>query len=104
MPSLARLARHFKGAEAARFALIAVNEDRGGPDRALPFLKRIGLPDLPVYFDGTGEAQRLIGAGSLPTTVVIDGRGRERGRLVGPADWSSPEAVALIRHFISAER
>jgi len=38
----------------------------------------------------------------MPTTLLIDREGREIGRLVGPDDWNSPEAQALIRAAIAA--
>ena len=38
----------------------------------------------------------------MPTTLVIDRNGKEIGRLVGPADWGSPEALALIEAAIAA--
>ena len=33
----------------------------------------------------------------LPASVLVDRDGREIGRLLGPADWASPEAERLIR-------
>jgi hypothetical protein len=33
----------------------------------------------------------------LPATLLIDREGREIGRLLGPADWASPEALELIK-------
>jgi hypothetical protein len=32
----------------------------------------------------------------LPTTVLIGPDGLELGRIVGPAEWNTPEAKALI--------
>lgn len=36
----------------------------------------------------------------LPTTMLIDRDGREVGRLEGMANWESPAAEALIRHYM----
>jgi hypothetical protein len=36
----------------------------------------------------------------MPTTILIDQAGKEIGRLVGPADWASPEAKQLIEAAI----
>jgi thiol-disulfide isomerase/thioredoxin len=98
MPSLDRLAARLKG---PGFALVALNEDREGAAKVAPFLARLGLKNLPLYVDARGAVQRALGVGSLPTTILIDGRGQEVGRLVGPAEWDSPEAVALVRFFIA---
>ena len=35
----------------------------------------------------------------LPSTALIDGEGRVVGRIVGPAEWDSPEAQTLLKHF-----
>jgi thiol-disulfide isomerase/thioredoxin len=37
----------------------------------------------------------------LPTTILYDRNGRERARLTGPADWSKPEAHALIDRLLA---
>ena len=39
----------------------------------------------------------------MPTTVVIDAEGREIGRIVGPAEWDSRAALALIRGVLGGE-
>ncbi len=39
----------------------------------------------------------------MPTTLVLDRDGKEIGRLVGPADWSSPEAKRVIEAAIAAK-
>lgn len=37
----------------------------------------------------------------LPTTILIDRSGNERGRLAGPAEWGSPETIAQIQSLIN---
>lgn len=101
MPSLDRLAAHFKGRP---LALVALNEDRGGATVAAPFLARMGLTHLALYIDPKGVVQRALGVASLPTTIIFDARGRLVGRLAMPADWAAPEALALIEHFVSRAR
>jgi thiol-disulfide isomerase/thioredoxin len=101
MPALDRLQKQLGD---SRFAVVALNEDRNGAEVAPPFMDRLGLSALALYLDPGGAVQRAFGVTSLPTTILIDARGREVGRLVGPAEWTAPEAVALIRHFVDEER
>src|SRR3546814_19628073 len=35
-----------------------------------------------------------------PTTLLLDRKGRELGRLVGPAEWDSLEVLAFIRRLV----
>jgi hypothetical protein len=39
---------------------------------------------------------------ALPVSVIIDRDGREVGRLVGPAEWDSQQAVTLLRHYLES--
>jgi len=36
-------------------------------------------------------------------TLLVDRSGMEVGRLVGPAEWDSPEAVALVQKYLGKE-
>lgn len=101
MPSLDRLAERFRGRP---FALVALNEDREGAAKAGPFLAGLKLRNVALYTDPQSRVQWAFKVGSLPTTIVFDAAGREVGRLARPADWSSPEAIALIEHFIAKAR
>ena len=43
---------------------------------------------------------RALGARGIPTTLLIDRSGKERGRLEGAADWASDDSVGVIRKLI----
>jgi thiol-disulfide isomerase/thioredoxin len=99
MPALDKLQAALGG---ANFEVVAINIDRGGPDKARDFLKEIGVNKLALYTDPSGKLFSTIRAVGMPTTLLIDREGREIGRLVGPADWASPEAKTLIEAAIGA--
>ena len=94
MPMLDKLEAELGGKD---FQVVAVNIDRGGGDKATAFLAETGATHLALYTDPSGKLFSKIKAVGMPTTLLIDREGREIGRLVGPADWDSPEALALIR-------
>lgn len=79
------------------FAVVALSQDRGGVEVVAPFLTEHGFTHLTPYMDPTGAAARALGVTGLPTTLLIDERGREIGRLTGAAEWNTPEARVLIR-------
>ena len=97
MPALDRLARELR---AERVAVLALSSDRGGAAVVERFYKERGIRDLPVLLDPRGEASRALGARGLPTTLVIDRKGRERVRVEGPADWAAPASVGVIRDLV----
>ncbi len=41
-----------------------------------------------------------MGVGGLPTSLLIDDRGRVVGGIEGPLEWDGPEAVELIRFYL----
>jgi thiol-disulfide isomerase/thioredoxin len=99
MPALDKLETKLGGKE---FAVVAVNIDKGGPEKAASFLKETGATNLALYTDPSGKLFSVLKAVGMPTTLLIDREGREIARLVGPADWASPEAVAVIEAAVVA--
>ena len=99
MPALDKLQADLGGKD---FDVIAVNIDRGGGDKPRAFLADTGATHLGLYTDPTGKLFAALKAVGMPATLLIDRQGREIGRLVGPADWSSPEALALIKAATAA--
>jgi thiol-disulfide isomerase/thioredoxin len=80
--------------------VLAISQDRGGLAAVRPFYDKLGLAQLGVYLDPQGAVARSFEVTALPVSVVIDRQGREVGRLLGPAEWDSPEAMALLRHYL----
>ncbi len=97
MPSLDRLQAALGGSE---FAVIAVNSDREGSKVARPFLEKLGIRNLDLYIDEKMAVARALGVKGLPATFLISADGRVLGRLDGLAEWDSPEAAVLVRHYL----
>jgi thiol-disulfide isomerase/thioredoxin len=100
MPSLDRLQVMLGGDD---FAVVALSEDRGGMPLVVRFYDKYGLENLARYLDPMGRAAAALGVVGMPTTLVIDAEGREIGRIVGPAEWDSPAALALIGGLLDGE-
>lgn len=94
MPSLDRLAAAVDDPD---FRVLPISVDRSGPEKSRAFLKDIGVKNLDFYIDPSARLGMHLKAFGLPVTILIDRKGRELGRLIGPAEWDSPEAEALIR-------
>jgi len=101
MPSLDRLQARLGGPD---FEVVAVSIDQGNDALFIveEFFREIEVKHLRIFLDSTGGAARTVGALGLPVTLLVDRRGLELGRLVGPAEWDSPEAVALVQKFVES--
>lgn len=98
MPSLDRLEAALGGDD---FAVIALAVDRGDLSKVLGFYQDVGIENLPVYHDATAKAGRTLRAPGLPTTLIIDRRGHEVGRVLGDAEWDGEDVVSLLNAVIA---
>ena len=98
MPSLDRLQAKLGG---DKFAVLAISMDRTGLEKPQSFFASNGISHLAVYNDPQAEATAVLRASGLPLSVILDGQGREIARLIGPADWDSPDMTAKVEEFIS---
>lgn len=97
MPELQDLARKVAG---DGILVLPLSSDRGGAEVVRRFYTSHRIDGLPVLLDPRGEAGRAWGARGLPTTIVIDRQGRERGRVEGAIDWASAATVAELRRLV----
>jgi thiol-disulfide isomerase/thioredoxin len=101
MPMLDRLQQQLGEEDAI---VLALSIDRGGQEAVKEFYQKTGVSHLKVFVDPTMRAQSDLGILGLPTTLIIDREGRERGRLVGPAEWDDAAAVDLVRRAMAAPK
>lgn len=94
MPTLDRLQAELGSAE---FEVIALSIDRVGAEVVRRFYGEVGIKHLALYIDSSGKALRVLGVLGLPATLLIARDGRELGRLIGPAEWDTPEMLSFLR-------
>jgi thiol-disulfide isomerase/thioredoxin len=94
MPGLDRLQGEL-GSD--KFEVVAVSVDRTGTAGAKKFLDQIKVEKLAVLADPTARMGTTLRAIGMPATLLLDAEGREIGRMVGPAEWDTPEGKALIK-------
>ncbi|WP_428407565.1 TlpA family protein disulfide reductase [Hyphococcus sp.] len=98
LPSLDALEADLGG---KKFEVVAIAADPRGPEVARQFLDRLEIEHLKLYADPDLRfAFAIGGADILPVSILYDAKGQEVGRLVGEADWSSPEARRLVESAI----
>ncbi len=93
LPSIEKLAVR----EANRLHVIAISQDMEGANIVGPWWDKQGFKLLQPYTDAKADFSfNLGGGGALPVTVLYDAQGKEVWRVIGPMDWSGPEAAKLI--------
>lgn len=98
MPSMERLAAHFRGRD---FQLLAVSQDEGDREKVEAFARELGLT-FPVLLDPQRQVGERFGVWGYPETFVIDRNGYVVERVIGPREWDSPASIAAIEALIAA--
>ena len=100
MPTLDRLQVQLGSDD---FHVLPLSIDRAGLGPVRRFYEEIVIEHLGQYLAEDIRAMLAFAVIGLPTTLLIDRQGRERGRLTGPAQWDSAEAIAQFRTLIAEE-
>lgn len=97
IPTLQRLQAKLGGKS---FDVVLMSQDIDGWNAVNKFVKQRRVDIKESYLD---EGMKLGRDLKLPLqmgSILIDAQGREVGRLIGHTDWDTPEARALIQHYI----
>jgi len=96
MPSLELLHRQFKE---KNFVLLTISVDYEGIKPVQEFINKHQYT-FPVLLDPKGETLDLFEVKGIPTTFLIDKKGKMVGKAIGPRDWKSAEVVSLLNLLI----
>lgn len=83
--------------------VVALSLDTGDNARAVvqEWFARAGLRHLKIYHDPTGGAAKSVGVTEMPTTILLDANGRERGRTNAVLLWDSEAAATFLREQLT---
>lgn len=98
MPDLNNLQNDLGG---ENFEVVLISENQDGIESSLKFIKDNNISNLTTHIDDNRNVARTLKTKALPTSILIDADGFEVGRLIGPAEWNSGDAKALINFVIS---
>jgi thiol-disulfide isomerase/thioredoxin len=92
MPTLAKMAQAYKG-KPVEFVVVSIDE----PEKAAQAALFIAQNDpLKFYHDPAMKLLFRLNGQGAPTTVIYGKDGLEQVRVSGDADWTSPQARALV--------
>ena len=70
------------------------------PPRKLQFSRENGIRNLDILVDRGGKVLRAAKIRGLPTTLLINAKGKEVARVLGAAVWVTKDVVAFIRRCL----
>ncbi|MGH7677706.1 MAG: peroxiredoxin family protein [Gemmatimonadaceae bacterium] len=99
MPSFERLHRQVPD---TNLAIVAVSiDDVVGADSVSQFARGLGVT-FDVLLDSVRAIDRAYQVRGYPETFIIARDGTIRRKWIGPADWSSPANVRLVRDLLKS--
>lgn len=91
MGSLERLSRRYGGKQ---FNIIGISTDDDA-DAAAAFIKQSKIT-FDNYLDSKVFLENMLGASSIPLTILVDANGRVLQKIRGSRQWDSSESLTLI--------
>lgn len=99
MPSFEQLHRLMAGTD---LRIVAVSiDDAVGADSVRAYARDLGLT-FEILLDSTHAIDRDYQVTGYPETFVIARDGTIRKKWIGPADWTSPANIALVRDLLGS--
>ena len=98
MPALDALQQRLGGPD---FAVVPISIDSQSIEIARDFYQEIGIANLGLYWGEDLRVQLAFAVFGLPTTLLIDRKGRELARVFGPVKWDKPAAISQLMRVIS---
>lgn len=81
--------------------VLAVSEDKGGLPVAKGYIERQKFTFLRPFTDPGAASAQALNVTGLPTSFIVDKKGRLVQRVEGPFEWDSPPIVARFRDLVN---
>jgi thiol-disulfide isomerase/thioredoxin len=81
--------------------VLAVSQDREGLKVAQPFVEKNGWKNIALYVEPKARFAKDAALRGLPTTIILDQKGQEVGRLEGTIDWTAPNVTDALAKLIA---
>jgi thiol-disulfide isomerase/thioredoxin len=96
LPYVEKLFRSLSGNSSFKMVTILYKDDG---QQAIGYMKQTGYT-FPVYLNPDEAAAKIFGITGVPETFIIDKKGILRNKVLGPAEWDSPQAIASFQALI----
>ena len=92
MPALDALAAR----DRAKLTVLPISEDLEGWRAVAKYFTPAKFPALTTWVDQPGNFAVKLGVAGLPVSILYGADGREKWRVNGPMNWTSPEVAKLL--------
>ena len=84
---------------ASEVEVLLISVDRGGSNKALPFLRERGINRPNLAFDAKATLSKEMGVRGLPTSFLISADQQYSWIYIGPREWSDAKMIAELKQL-----
>ena len=79
--------------------MLAISNDMFGATVVKPFIKANKI-NFPVLLDQHLKVRNGFGVVSLPSTFMVDPKGKITGAILGAEDWATPNTILYFENLL----
>ena len=95
MPSLAELSKLYP-----EINIYPINLEKPNKDKTRNFFEKLDINNLNIYFDPQFELVVSLSMRGVPTSILIDKKGKEFGRIIGEVDFLDEDFINLLKKYL----
>ena len=96
MPSLDRLQANKK---LKNLKIYPINIGRERPDKVNSFFAELGIDNLEPYFDNPSTLAKTFSLRGVPTTILLNSKGKEFARIIGSIDFDNENFINWLKNL-----
>ena len=96
MPSLDNLQTN---TDLTNLKIFPINISQENLTKAEIFFKELNIKNLDIYFDSPITLAKKFSLRGVPTTILLDKRGREFARIIGSIDFDNKEFINWLKSY-----
>ena len=96
MPSLDALQESSKVSD---LIIFPINIEKKNIKRSKKFFKNLNIKNLSIFFDNEFKLVKLFSLRGVPTTIILNRKGREFSRIIGSIDFSDKKFIEWISKY-----
>ena len=95
MPSLETLSKLYP-----EVTIYPINLEKPNKEKTKLFFERLGITNLKIYFDPEFKLVKSFNMRGVPTSILINKKGKEFGRIIGEVDFFEESFVNFLKEYL----
>ena len=95
MPSLAQLSKLYP-----EVTIYPINLEKPNKEKTKIFFENLNIKNLNIYFDPEFKLVKSFNMRGVPTSILINKKGKEFGRIIGEVDFFEDSFVNFLKEYL----